>query len=1285
MTLEIETGGPASAVDPSIEISAHRERSGTEWLTVPGQSYFGVTAVRMRKLGWAVLPQDRDGRRLPSIVAGQRIKWGEYKDEAPSLELTEKWAVHAPSANTAILLGPPSGNMVCLDLDITDADISLHIQEIAEEILGISPFRRVGKRPKIALFYRMPTDELPTNRSYFLTEKSGEKSEHQIEIKSRGAMMTAVGPHHESGQTFRWQDALPQHVGPAAAPLVTTDMLEAFLEAVETRARPFYRSPAAGTDVEFDYVDSDGIDVARIRRAGEFAAWTEDAEGYVGDGREKYVFALAMRTVRANPAACTDDRGVAKLKKAVFEEGSRTIRQTGRWSEGYLKSEVSEKVTRLAALVARGEISPILRECTVVPSDELSKQITSTKKPVPQFDDTFDWLGTSRAALKAGFQPGPEGAAEEWALKVDRSAIHAEVAETIREGLEGFFSDVREQLQGAGIHVIMAPTGSGKTAHALEWIIRDPDTIADDSLPIDQRRGPLLFLMPTYNNIDEVRSRAVAMGLDPDMTDAELEAAATERGLVFEGEVDKEIAGLRGMAVGGPVRTMVYRGKVAAGCRFPEQMQALMDADIGSSGMCKSTIKTSAGEREEVTCEHYATCNAILQRAEIANSHLVFLPRSFLTLTIPEELKKARGVIVDEGIWDLLAHTNTFPIAALYGERKEPTLTKSEREAGTEPAFMLVQRGHIAGAAIEALETGKDPALHIRAKFASNALELVKVAKRVCSSAIQSGQTVRPRMHPQDFLDLVSQPKSVNVKAEFRFWSLVEERLEAIVDDELAGRTPKRDMRIQCIRHDDQNPQVRLSWRTEPNWSEAPLLLLDASADKSILERCFQGRKIRTYGCTNEPNLRTIAFPDRTLAVTKLLGRSGQDELETAKGLLIIRRLLTAICAAHSNGRVAVCTTKPVRAVICTGWVPPMNADFLHDGATAGLDFAKDHVALISLGRTELPITTVDGLVAALTYDMDAPELPIDRFGTGKDSQSKPILPHRVGRKIRMRDGRYAITQHQAHRGEFARAVQKQAREEAIRQRIGRVRGVYRAAPAAVYLVGEAIPDDVVLDDIRSYSDLETGFDIFDTARRIDGILSPEMIPKIAPDQWTCEAASKEIGKLGDRMLRNYRWIRWADERGIEHDAYVPMHHDDMSDERTFVRWAKALSLRGRVTKGSEYVAAVAPSAPRPDDKVEAALGTIEERREQEESFIRRVIEHAMATGEYKPATATPIGKQRARYRIHPDTDQTAEIGELHLMRILAGMRELPEETGIDANLARAESGAIDEGYRQTG
>jgi hypothetical protein len=347
----------------------------------------------------------------------------------------------------------------------------------------------------------------------------------------------------------------------------------------------------------------------------------------------------------------------------------------------------------------------------------------------------------------------------------------------------------------------------------------------------------------------------------------------------------------------------------------------------------------------------------------------------------------------------------------------------------------------------------------------------------------------------------------------------------------------------------------------------------------------------------------------------------------------------------------------------------------MHDGATAGLDFAKSHVALISIGRTELPVATVDGLVAAYTYDMEERPPCIDVVGNGKDTKGKGIRPHTANRFLKLRDGNIAFCQHQQHESYFAKAVQAQAREEAIRQRIGRLRGVFRELPGIVYLLGEAIPDDVIIDDLRSMSDL-LGYDILDASRRLDGILCAEMIAKNAADEWTMPAAEKAIHKLGERILRNYDRVSYVGADGETRVAYVPVHLQD--DNARLKSLMQKLRIRADIVftvTGAEYVV---PHKPRQPDALELALGTIEERRTEEEAIHRELKEGAMSRGEYQSAADAPLGKKAAKYRISPESDEIGEVGQIQLYRLLTATTKTvengdgAEKISADEELRRA-------------
>ena len=164
----------------------------------------------------------------------------------------------------------------------------------------------------------------------------------------------------------------------------------------------------------------------------------------------------------------------------------------------------------------------------------------------------------------------------------------------------------------------------------------------------------------------------------------------------------------------------------------------------------------------------------------------------------------------------------------------------------------------------------------------------------------------------------------------------------------------------------------------------------------------------------------------------------------------------------------------------------------MHFGALRGLDFAKAHVAAISIGRSEMPIGVVDGYAAALTYDDDVPEEPYDILGTGITVEGKPLFRKGVLQKIEMRTGqdvehmvpsmprRPVKNKFGGHSGDFepswATLLEESWREEEIRQFVGRLRLVYRGVakdgngnpldvePPLWIAVGKIIPEGLISD-----------------------------------------------------------------------------------------------------------------------------------------------------------------------------------------------------------------------------
>lgn len=127
--------------------------------------------------------------------------------------------------NTGIL----TGDMVGVDADILDPSLAAQVDNLAEQYLGPTPLRRIGRAPKWLRCYRaetpMPKLETPERRL------NGETI--QVEIMGKGQQVAAYGIHPTTMRPYTWIDRQPLDVPLAELPVVSEDQLRAFLAATD--------------------------------------------------------------------------------------------------------------------------------------------------------------------------------------------------------------------------------------------------------------------------------------------------------------------------------------------------------------------------------------------------------------------------------------------------------------------------------------------------------------------------------------------------------------------------------------------------------------------------------------------------------------------------------------------------------------------------------------------------------------------------------------------------------------------------------------------------------------------------------------------------------------------------------------------------------------------------------------------------------------------------------------------------------------------------------------------
>jgi hypothetical protein len=1305
----------------SLLNNTSQNTDSVELLYQQSESIFGTAGALLYKNNWSIFPQEVEGRR-PGNVLGDIIKWAEehdLKNKLPTLKNLKLWELHCSTLNAACVFGPASKNTFAIDIDVLDENMSNEIAGMADEILGYSPFRREGRVPKIALIYRRPEGDenrIPsTSRFFSKLDENGDsiKSENGLEILGDGKLLTFYGKHHKTGQYFKWLDKSPLVYGPEEAPIVTPEQVKDFLELVDATYR-FHRGASfSAAAITWQWDEESKMLVPEVSLAAGGTAWHENIDGKVDDGREAYLSNLVYRTVLANlnelETAKKDDPNKSNAKSglifdykkkiaiAVTQSFETNVEMNSDWNRK-LKDTAFYKVNSLVNKVIDGRL-----ELKNEKSSRVNKvNITIPKTKKTDFEFEFFKKETNNLNIAASLS-GQEEKEEDLQIPEDRSVLKNDIQMSLQVAYDDFFDDVYDiyRRRNGRVHIIKAPTGAGKTSQVIRYIANDPRTYQeveyeDEKGNKKHERLPIVMLLPTYNNIDELRQRAKNLNLNPNLSNEDLKREALDLGLVLADEVDDKIEEIRRDALNcrelsyreannkdGFV-TMVYSGKIKAGCLVADKVSLAMSAGVGTSGFCKANIpiidestKGSKNKKDEKIkfkeeiCPHYDYCPAIKQRNHIKDAHVVFMPHNFLSLSLPEELDNVRAVIADERIHHLFLHSTVFPKRILENSRRLPKLSKKERDEGYDSKEFMNDRAQAVDVVLSAFSNKICPALALidyvnEEELGTDPVRLrpgpswVKSAIKVCSSAIERNGNLSPLLSIDEVKSLCEQPTGRFIREELTFWKLIEERINFIQSDRLREEAIKNyevdlilfrdqnrlddiiktedilnriknmtkkangdfDYRIQLLLNPSVNgfseEIIRISWRTEPNWLGTPLLLLDASAAPEVISKIWRRKEdeIVVHNIAEDIgkslNVKIVAIVNQTFSNSSLLSNSSSTTFEkimAAKNLVNVRKALTMISLLHSEGRVVAGTSIALRGLINNGWSGPSNIDWCHFGAMRGLDMFKFHSAAFSVGRMEVPIRSIDGLVAALTYDDLVPEYPYDKDGTGLDKEGKILRLPMGEQKIRLRTGHKLLLKIPQFPTKWGRLLQKQYREEELLQFVGRLRPVYREGRTPVwYALSSVIPEELIVDKVVSIDNLlsQIPSKIIEAYRKTGGILDIPLVLKLCPELYKNEksfvSALKSIGfniKDGSkegRFAKGFSIFKWnkiqSDESNycfisnfihnkieylkneLEKNLFVSVEIEEIFDEKEFTL-ARAKTF----------------------DKVDVTIGTLENRK----------------------------------------------------------------------------------------
>jgi hypothetical protein len=318
------------------------------------ESIFSGTAQDYATRGWAIFPQQQD--RRPAVSHGAMIKpiSDHHLDQRlPDPVVVEAWVHQCGTSNAAAMMGEGSGYAFTIDIDVLDSDASAAITSIADEILGYTPFRRVGMAPKLALIYRCTADDMILSGSRTIDGTN----RWQVEILAAGKAVTFHGKHHKTGCYYKWLDVNPLLAGPEAAPVVTSLKLAEFLNAVDRRF-PFVVAAAGGKGAATSWatVDAEGVRVPVVIH--DPTKWRVE-NGKVTDGRYEFLRSCCWQAVIANihNAEAAKDPATAAVCCTAAEKAFLEHAETeGRWAPNEIRGPIKSDIARMIAKISEGKL-----------------------------------------------------------------------------------------------------------------------------------------------------------------------------------------------------------------------------------------------------------------------------------------------------------------------------------------------------------------------------------------------------------------------------------------------------------------------------------------------------------------------------------------------------------------------------------------------------------------------------------------------------------------------------------------------------------------------------------------------------------------------------------------------------------------------------------------------------------------------------------------------------------------------------------------------------------------
>jgi hypothetical protein len=556
----------------------------------------------------------------------------------------------------------------------------------------------------------------------------------------------------------------------------------------------------------------------------------------------------------------------------------------------------------------------------------------------------------------------------------------------------------------------------------------------------------------------------------------------------------------------------VLRGRSANGadgtplCRKHDIAEALARAGMEVWG----SLCERRDERGEVLerCEFFYACPYVRQFDDTGGK-LIAMSQEWLHLP-KARLADPDLVLIDEKFHASLIRRRGLPLSRLDAPRVESKAVPAEAVADHIDRAAAVRR---------ALEASKPLAESSVTADELKAMGTIE-DKLAFASPIFPGQKLEvQRERARRLLEAESYKLA-------KLWRVAAE------DYDREGGSQRIVLRRGIEWHGELQDRVEILYRSAFKPPAAPTLIIDADLDPTITGKVLP--LARTTAIPAKLQAEIVQVIDTAVSKRKLVGwtEAPAEELRRAEGRRGQVQVLAAREVAQGRQVLLVATKAVVKSLTL-----PQGVEAIHFGALRGLDRFKAFDTILVVGREQPPPIDMENQARAWFGDDDA-------------ALALPGTYERRKSTIRLADGSGIEVDTWHHADPRVQALLEQVREREIEQAVGRLRLVWRAKPARVFLVTNT-PTRLTVDRLVTWDGLMP--DRLEQAlRRSGGVLplSASELARVFPDLWA-----------DARAVAN--WLAYGRRKGTETLIVISYWGFSTLSEATVVSYRRPGQTRG--------------------------------------------------------------------------------------------------------------------------